>query len=246
MHNFWDGPLPKAGERTVKDMESVLYDTKSGMDPNTPLYFMYRALSKNERDAKWLEDNSLRYDITVIPANKVGAEFVKTKGHYHPNAPCGRAYPELYQVLGGEAHFLLQNRNLSDICVIRATAGDVVLIPSGYGHVTINPSRDRLVMANIVSCEFESEYEFYGEMHGAAYYELESGFIRNPHYPEGLPDIRVIDSFEIPELGLKHGVPIYSFIGGDILPKYLNVPKILDTVKAPQYQRFLKNQPKIV
>ena len=180
MISFWDGPLPKPAERTVVDMQCVLADA-GDITADKTLYFMYRNLSKSEEDKVWLSENKLRYDITVIPPCTLGREYVKTKGHYHPDAPCGHGYPELYQVLSGEAHFMLQKTDLSDICVLKAKEGDVVLIPPGYGHVTINPSDKTLVMANIVSDDFESEYEYYTKMNGAAYYEFSGGeFVKNP------------------------------------------------------------------
>lgn len=229
MDNFWDGPLPKPSERTVVDMQCVLADT--GITADKTLYFMYRNLSKSEEDSKWLSDNKLRYDITVIPPCILGREYVKTKGHYHPNAPCGYGYPELYQVLSGEAHFLLQKTDLSDICVLKSKEGDVVLIPPGYGHVTINPSDKTLVMANIVSDDFESEYEYYNEMHGAAYFEFSGGeFVKNPNYGD-LPDIRTKTPDEIPELGIYHKKAIYNMIGDDGLLDFLNRPSILENIK---------------
>jgi len=45
--------------------------------------------------------------------------------------------------------------------------GERIFIPPGYGHVTINPSDHRtLVMANVVSNAFLSEYRHYDEMCG--------------------------------------------------------------------------------
>ena len=94
-------------------------------------------------------------------------------------------YPEFYEVVKGIAHYLLQSRSLDDIVMISASAGDIVVIPPGYGHISINPSPDQtLVMANIVSTAFESEYGEYESHHGAAYYEMCSGMLKkNPCYP---------------------------------------------------------------
>ena len=107
----------------------------------------------------WLHHHNLRYDLTVIPSCEICGEWVKTKGHYHPKNPAGIGYPEIYEVIEGQVHYLLQSRNLDDVVIISAQAGDLVIIPPEYGHVSINPSQDSaLVMANIVSTAFESEY----------------------------------------------------------------------------------------
>ena len=104
-----------------------------------PAYEMFRDLAKNDDDKKWLMQHKLRYDITRIPGGVICGEWIKTKGHYHQSAPDGVAYTEIYEVLEGEALYLLQKMDLSDIILVRASRGD--LIPPGYGHVTINPQR---------------------------------------------------------------------------------------------------------
>ncbi len=61
----------------------------------------------------------------------------------------------LYEVLEGLAHFLLQTNALDDVVLIEARKGDIIVIPPGYGHVTINPRLDEtLIMANLVSTAF--------------------------------------------------------------------------------------------
>jgi glucose-6-phosphate isomerase len=145
---------------------------------------MYRDISHSDADRRWLASQDLRYDITVIPPREICGEFIKTKGHYHPDNPSGIGYPEVYEVLSGMAHFLIQNRDFSDIVLIAASAGEIVVIPPGYGHVTINPSKTSVLqMSNIVSTRFESDYKGYESLHGAAYFEkVEEGFVKNPSY----------------------------------------------------------------
>jgi oxalate decarboxylase/phosphoglucose isomerase-like protein (cupin superfamily) len=52
-------------------------------------------------------------------------------------------YRELYEVLKGDAHYLLQRaqnkERVDEAILVKATRGDKVLIPPNYGHVTINP-----------------------------------------------------------------------------------------------------------
>jgi len=138
----------------------------------------------------------------------------------------GVGYPEIYEVLEGQAHYLLQSRTLDDIVLIAACAGDLVIIPPGYGHVSINPTPDEtLVMANIVSTAFESDYREYEERHGAAYFELCSGDLeKNPQYPD-LPPVRHLR----PNSG--HGArrivrgPLYNLIGNEDALAFLNRPE---------------------
>ena len=192
---------------------------------DTPLYFMYRDLAFTAEDRAYLNEQSLRFDITVIPPGTVRGEYVKTKGHYHPLSPSGIGYPELYQVLAGEALYLLQRSDLGDIVAVTAKAGEFVLIPPGYGHVTVNAGKEELVMANLVSAGFASEYTFYERMQGGAYYLMEEGgWVRNSRYPV-VPPVRVIPAGEVPELGIRHGRGIYEMVSRREGLSYLNSPE---------------------
>jgi glucose-6-phosphate isomerase, archaeal len=110
--------------------------------------------------------------------------------------------------------------------MIPAQAGDIVIIPPGYGHISINPSPDKtLAMANIVSTAFESEYGEYVSRHGAAYFEFSSGELqRNPRYPS-LPPLRKLR----PKSGYRdHRFskgPLYSLIGDADALAFLNEPE---------------------
>lgn len=220
MELYRDIDLPEPQIRTIGQMRPVL--AEAGCGASGPLYFMYRNLARTEADREWLTANRIRFDYTVIPPMSVCGEFAKTKGHYHPAAPDGTGYPELYQVLSGRAEYLLQTRDAADVFVVRAGPGDAVLVPPGYGHVTINPADSELCMVNLVSEEFSSEYAAYEEQRGAAYYHCTDGWKKNPRYP-GAGDLTIRDAPEFPEAGIIHGREIYDLIGGDTLG-YLNHP----------------------
>jgi glucose-6-phosphate isomerase len=188
---------------------------------------MYRDLARSEADRRWLSDHRLRYDITIIPPRDLCGEYVKTKGHYHPVNPAGTGYPELYEVVEGTAQFLLQTRTLDDVVLVVAGTGACVVIPPGYGHISINPSPDTtLVMANLVSTAFESEYGEYETLHGAAYYVMSDGrIVKNPHYPD-VPRVRkctVIKGQGV--AGRSCAGPIYSRIGDQDALAFLNEPE---------------------
>ncbi len=227
----WEGDLPRPSVRTIGEMRSVLADPSC--DCNDPLYFMYRDVTKSDADWRWLREHKLRYDLTVIPAKNVCGEWVKTKGHYHPENPAGVGYPEIYEVVEGMAHYLLQSQALDDIVMVAAVEGDIVIIPPGYGHISINPSVDQtLVMANIVSTAFESEYGEFESRHGAAYYELCSGILqKNPHYPSVPPVRHLTAGSGRGKQRIVEG-PLYSIIGNKDALAFLNNPEDYRTVLA--------------
>ncbi|MFA4849768.1 MAG: glucose-6-phosphate isomerase family protein [Methanoregula sp.] len=220
----WDGALPLPSVRTITEMQSVLADPSC--EGSAPLYFMYRDLAKSDVDRQWLRSHNLRYDLTVIPPCILCGEWVKTKGHYHPKNPAGIGYPEVYEVLEGEAEYLLQSRRLDDVVLISAHAGDIIIIPPDYGHISINPSADKaLAMANIVSTAFESEYGEYETLHGAAYYAMSNGSLRkNPHYPK-IPEVRYPCTHWRTAMHRFCQGPLYNLIGNEEMLTFLNYPE---------------------
>lgn len=208
---LWDGPAPDPDLRMADELRGLW--ARSHCTASGPLYAMYRDLARAPADRWWLDQNGLRYDITVIPPRTICGEWVKTKGHYHPATSAGPGYPEVYEVQRGVACYLLQREDLTDAVMVEARAGDVVVVPPGYGHVTINPSPDTtLQMANIVSGRFTSEYQKYVDGKGAAYYLMADGsVIRNRAYPK-LPPLRKITArrARTAEAGLTF--PIYTLV----------------------------------
>ncbi len=210
------GRSKKPDIRWLFDMREVIYD-KSWLAnaENIELYYMYRDLYLSNADKARLMDQDLRYDITIIPPRMLGVEYVKTAGHYHPIPPGGTvSYPELYEVLEGEAIYLLQNMDMSDVVAVYAVAGDKVLVPPNYGHVTINRSNKILKMSNLVARDFSSMYDPYRNRGGGAYFYTTQGFIKNERCPEAaeLRRIEAPDNSQLKKLGMSKGKEIYPLI----------------------------------
>jgi glucose-6-phosphate isomerase len=165
--------------RFLKAMKDVLYDKKwLKSAPNLELYYMYRKIK---------EKNGLRYDITIIPPLMLGKEFVKTKGHEHL-----KNEPELYNVLQGKAIFLFQKRkgnSIKDVYAIPAKKGETVIVPSGYGHTTINSSKKNLKMGNWIYKNCKNNYSPIEKRKGFCYFYTKSGWIKNKNY-KNVPEIR--------------------------------------------------------
>lgn len=206
----------KPAIRMLFDMKDVIYDREwlSGVT-NFEVYYMYRELSLSKNDALAMKEHGLRYDITVIPPRMLGCEFVKTAGHYHPAVPgTGITYPEIYEVLSGEAHYLMQKSEedrIEEVVLIKAGEGEKVIIPPGYGHITINASKKVLKMANWVAQDFESVYAPIKEKGGGAYFILEQGIVKNPRYND-VPEIRFAEPAVIKEIGIRKGGEIYGLV----------------------------------
>jgi len=201
--------------RRLSDMTPVLYD------PDAPgpdeMYYMYRGVMRPE-DAAAFAAHDMRYDITVLVPGQVGVEYVKTAGHYHDIAPeTGLPYPELYQVISGRACYILQ-RPAGNPSVVEAVAAvdagplDTVLVPPGYGHVTVNAGTEPLVMANLVQASFSSLYDEYRRRGGAAYYVVRGGdaraYVSNRNY-DSVGGLRMVAAREWPDAGMGGQRPLY-------------------------------------
>ncbi len=203
--------------RTLQQMKNVMMgqvDEAADAD----LYYMFRSV--------YVSDD-IRFDITVIPPRSVKGERAKTFGHYHPGSEDGLHYPEVYQVLRGSAAFIMQKRNRNgsvDAMVVRAKEGDVILLPPGYGHVSINDGEVTLVLANLVYDRFESLYNEFEENHGAAFYYLADGeMVQNTNYI-----VRRSETLTPKELNARYG-----FEAKDLLVELHGDPKAFGFLKKP-------------
>ncbi len=188
---IFKGIPPVASQfRKASELKGVLFDKTCANDEI--IYFMYRGLKMPEHAALF-QRHLLSYDITIILPKMLGIEFPKTLGHYHSLSKTV-SYPEIYEVLGGKAHFLLQKGvdKVEDVVVVEASAGDMVIMPPDYGHVTINPGSEALVMSNLICINVKPDYESINAKGGAAYFETTKGFVRNAAWKP--PELRVINA----------------------------------------------------
>jgi len=175
----FSGRKIKPSVRKLLEMMPVLANPKKDtpLASDSPTYYMYRDVA---------HFGKIRYDVTRILSLDLAGEMNKTLGHVHPHSAKGTPWSEVYEVLSGEAHFLLQKVNqlgVQDAVLLSAKKGECLLIPPGYGHVTINPGKHDLVLGNLVSSDFDADYSQFLRLRGACYYEMHDGkFVRNKNY----------------------------------------------------------------
>lgn len=176
--------------RYLNDIRAVLFDKNFAASAvNSELYLMYRKVSV---------ENNINHNITVILAKMLGKEFMKTKGHVHIGN-----FQEVYTVLEGEAIFLMQKGNekkIDDVYAVKAQKGESIIIPAGYGHITINPSKAmNLKTGDWTSANCKSDYSLFEKMRGACCYYTSAGWIKNENY-KSVPKLRFEESLKsIPE-----------------------------------------------
>jgi glucose-6-phosphate isomerase len=215
---FVNGAQHPHTTRTVREMRKTLRRYVEGLG-NMDAYYMYRKVHQS---------GAMRFDITLIPPTPFGDELPKTHGHYHPGSEDGLAYPELYQVLRGSALFIMQKKNKTgtvDVMMVKAKEGEVVLLPPGFGHVTVNDGDEQLILSNLVYDRFEAMYDEYDENKGAAFYILKDGEIeQNGNYI-----VRTSERISAKELNARYG-----FVCKDILSEVEEAPERFTFLEKPK------------
>lgn len=202
--------------RHASDMAEVILDQKIGQEKR-PLYYIYRDIGY-QTDRERFKKESLRYDLTVVLPNPIGKEFNKTKGHYHPPVPENEiSYPEVYEVIYGQAFYLIQRQGKSadqivENYLIEVKPGEKIIIPPDFGHITINPGPDPLVMSNWAERDFSSNYEPIEKLKGGSYYLLKDSpyqLMKNSNYQK-VPELKKAKPKELPQFDLIFNEPIYE------------------------------------
>lgn len=139
-------------KRTLKDLDGFFADTqatesilKSGQDPI--IYEVYECLQPQEA-------GHLNYGTTILYPGKIGKEFYMTKGHFHVN----EASSEVYLGLGGEGLILIQSRT-GNSEYLRMNKGEVIYVPPGWGHRTLNVGTQKLVFFFTYQADAGHDYE---------------------------------------------------------------------------------------
>jgi glucose-6-phosphate isomerase len=92
--------------------------------------------------------------VTVLHPGTVGAEFYMTRGHYHVH----RQTAEVYHVLAGTGYLLLQREDGAAEAVPLAP-GDLVYVPPGWGHRSVNTSSVPLLLLYVFPGDAGHDYE---------------------------------------------------------------------------------------
>lgn len=220
--------------RELKDIEDVVWDKEWLKTAESfELYYMYRDLAESKEEYDKIFANNLRYDITVIFPKMLGREFNKTFGHDHPIVP-GTAitYPEFYEVLEGEAIFLLQdsiNETIKDVYAIKAKTGDKVIIPPNYEHLIINASDKNLKTCNWVCRTFGSNiYKPFKQRHGFSYYALKDingiKWFKNENYTT-IPELKLKEANNLYDFKIEKDKPVYDLVNNLAKLEFLKYPQ---------------------
>ncbi len=160
-------------------------------------YHIYDDLSMRA-DVSWMEQAGVQFSLTVIAPGELHREWMKTAGHFHRSSRRSRALPEVVEVVRGTGHIALQLMRTSDriaeISLVSVQRGDWMVVPPGYGHISINTSSSPLIVAHVRSRDIELEYEEMARHRGAGYWVGPQGERINSNYQEVPPLKRYLAS----------------------------------------------------
>lgn len=205
-------------------------------EPDQVVYRYTSGLHFKEDATLWANAN-VAYGIVIFTPGVFSGEYVKSSGQFHPPVlPCNMGTPEIYTVLSGKGHFLLQKASppfekIEDAVLVEVHAGETFVVPPDYGHLQINPGKEPLVFSYAVMDGMSGCYDPFKERKGAIYYEMangKDGFVFNSNYPDRLP-LRMLKASELCQLPELNENVTYQGIR-DRLPE---LPFLTDPTKFP-------------
>jgi oxalate decarboxylase/phosphoglucose isomerase-like protein (cupin superfamily) len=202
-----------AAVRTGVRYEKDLAEVNPSADPSSarPVYWTFSDVARDP-DREGLARAAVTYDLTFISPRLLGREHPRTHGHTHASADEGvGALAEVYEVLAGRAGILLQDLapgpRASLVVLIQAEQGDVVAVPPGLFHATINLGSDFLMVADVVCRLAVDSYERLRGAGGMAYgIDVDGTVLPNPSYAS----VASLRSITAGEWGAGPGSGLYA------------------------------------
>lgn len=170
-----------------------------------------------QKDREDLLGRNLLYGAMIFEKGVIGDEPVHSQGHIHAVSPsCQASTCEVYEIWSGEAYIYMQESAGDDpgrCYAVRARAGEVVIVPPGWAHCTINARTDQPMLFGAWCVrDYGFDYKEIRAHRGMAYCpkvrEGQLAFVENPLYRARPLEIR--SAREYPEFHLQKGVPIYT------------------------------------
>ncbi len=149
---FGDSPYAGGTPRRLSDVKDSFGDAQGAeaiLKTSDPVIYDFQALRSIEARQK------LIFGLTTIYAGLVGDEYYMTKGHFHAQEHDG---DEIYQVISGSGHLLLQARDGS-AQTITMRPGAVYYTPATWAHRTVNSGAEPLVFLSIWAWDVAYDYE---------------------------------------------------------------------------------------
>lgn len=223
---FGDGVFcENSNKKMLHQMKGLLYDDSAANEKNEVCYIFYADITCS-KDRMKFKEKGFTNGITVLMPGTMKGECRKNSGHYHGYVKGHTlTFPEAYEVLIGEAVFLLQkstnfDRPQEELQVQECKAvflkpGEKIIVPPFYAHCAVNVGEGPMAFGNMAApCPLL--YEPIRSKHGFFNYVLKKDgkiiFIPNSRY-QNLPQLHIAEAKENSKLGIVFDIPMYeSFV----------------------------------
>lgn len=205
---------PKPVLRKLQDIrDSLKNPAASGPEI---LYCISMDIGRKTDRAAIVERNLL-FGAVTYASGQIGNEPVRSQGHIHALSPsCNASTCEVYEVWDGAAYIYMQEHSGDDAgnCyAVYAQPGDIVIVPPGWVHATINADIGRnMTFGAWCVRDFGFTYTAVRAHQGIAYFPvIAQGAIHwefNHAYQSGTLQVKSARTY--PAFNIEHRVPIYT------------------------------------
>ena len=184
-----------------------------------------------------LKEKMLLFGAVTYATGSLGREPIRSQGHIHRvSSHSGWSPPEIYEIWEGQAVIYIQDKaekNAGRCIAVHAGPGEVVVVPPGLVHATINADPTQpMTFGAWCDREYGFEYDALRGLKGIAYFPLldQGGLAweKNAAYEEAAPLLHKGPS-DYSALGIEKGIPIYEQFEKD--------PERFQFVSQPQLKK---------
>ena len=137
-------------KRTLSQMKDFFMEPEVAeeiLKEEDPLIYEYHDLGGPDREG------DLAFGTTILYPGKVGNEYFLTKGHFHTILDTA----EIYYALQGEGVMVMENME-GDTVEKFLRRGEVVYVPRGYAHRTVNTGKAPFVLFYTFAADAGHDY----------------------------------------------------------------------------------------
>lgn len=205
---------PKTEKRRLDDIRISLKNPNC----NGPEIVYSIAMDIGAREDKEdLVNRNLLYGACIYSSGVMDNEPVRSQGHIHAiSKSCGFSTGELYEIWYGKAIIFMQETakdNPGRVFAVEAEVGDVVFVPPGWAHYTMNANpKDHMVFGAWCVRDYGFDYDDVRDHNGLSFFPIINNgkidFEKNPKYSECNLEIKKPRAYK--ELNLDYTKSIYT------------------------------------
>ena len=224
---------PVVEKRYLNDIRSSLADPHA---QGPELLYSIAMDTGKIKDKKTMEKMNLLYGVVAYSKGMIGEEPVRSQGHIHAiSLSCNASTCEVYEIFEGEAYIYMQESgedHAKDCYAVYAKEGEVVIVPPGWVHATINANpKKNMVFGAWCVRDYGFDYDLVKQHHGIAFFPKVKGekiiWKFNSYYKTG--NLKVIKAISYELFGLDKKKPIYT--------QFEENPDIFKFVSQPNYAK---------